>query len=172
MAIPGAGIEQRIAAEQCRLVGMRPQAHVTHRMARRVHHLELDRLAHLDDIARAQAPRHVGDLILGFLVRQNCRFGFPGHRRVAARMVAMLVRVQDLGDVPPFFLGGHQTLLMVQGVDGQGLAGFAAGDEIVEIAIGVGGPDLFDYHGIIPIISSACSVYHAPSHGARLSLHC
>jgi hypothetical protein len=65
-------------------------------------------------------------------------------------MVAMFVRVQDLGDVPPFFLGGLQTLFMIQGVDGQGLAGFAAGDEVVEIAVGVGGPDLFDYHGIIP----------------------
>jgi hypothetical protein len=37
---------------------------------------------------------------------------------------------------------------MIQGIDGQGLAGFAAGDEVVEIAVGVGGPDLFDYHGI------------------------
>jgi hypothetical protein len=62
----------------------------------------------------------------------------------------MFVRVQDLGDVPAFFLGGPQALFMIQGVDGQGLAGFATGDEVVEIAVGVGGPDLFDYHGITP----------------------
>ena len=58
--------------------------------------------------------------------------------------------VQDLGDIPSFFLGGPKALFMIQGVDGQGLAGFATGDEVVEVAVGVGGPDLFDYHGIIP----------------------
>jgi len=57
--------------------------------------------------------------------------------------------VQDLGYFPAFFLGGLQALFMIQGVDGQGLTGFAAGDQIVEVAVGVGGPDLFDYHGII-----------------------
>jgi hypothetical protein len=38
-------------------------------------------------------------------------------------MIVMFVRVQDLGDIPSFFLGGTQTLFMIQGVDGQGLAG-------------------------------------------------
>jgi hypothetical protein len=65
-------------------------------------------------------------------------------------MIVMFVRVEDLGDIPSFFLGGPQTLFMIQGVDSQGLAGFATGDEIVEIAVSVGGPDLFNYHGIIP----------------------
>src|SRR5882757_5434524 len=123
---------------------------MTHGMAWRVQRLELDRLAHFDDIARAQASGHVVDLVLGILVRQNSRSGFSDHSLVAARMVAMFVRVQDLGDIPSFFLGGPQTLFMIQGIDGQGLAGFATGDEVVEIAVGVGGPDLFDYHGIIP----------------------
>ena len=119
-------------------------------MARRVQRLKLDRLTHFDDVARAQASSNVSDLVSGILVRQNRRTGFPDHSRVPARMIVMFVRVQDLGDIPSFFLGGPQTLFMVQGVDGQGLAGFATGDEVVEIAIGVGGPDLFDYHGIIP----------------------
>jgi len=65
-------------------------------------------------------------------------------------MIVMFVRVEDLGDIPSFFLGGPQTLFMIQGVDSQGLADFATGDEIVEIAVSVGGPDLFNYHGIIP----------------------
>jgi hypothetical protein len=39
---------------------------------------------------------------------------------------------------------------MVQRVNGEGLAGFAAGDQVVEVAVRIGGPDLFDYHGIIP----------------------
>src|SRR5262249_49670757 len=49
------------------------------------------------------------------------------------------------------FLGGLEALFMIQGVDGESLAGFAAGDEVVEIAVGVGGPDLFDNHGASPV---------------------
>src|SRR5216684_7255289 len=119
-------------------------------MAWRVERLELDRLAHFDDITCAQASGHVVDLVSGILVRQNRRTGFFDHSRVPARMIVMFVRVEDLGDIPSFFLGALQTLFMIQGVDGQGLAGFATGDEVVEIAVGVGGPNLFDYHGIVP----------------------
>lgn len=96
---------------------------MTHGMARRVQRLKLDCLAHFDDIARAQASSDVSDLVSGILVRQNRRTGFPDHSRVPARMIVMFVRVQDLGDIPSFFLGGTQTLFMIQGVDGQGLAG-------------------------------------------------
>jgi hypothetical protein len=119
-------------------------------MAWRVQRLELDRLAHFDDITCAQASGHVGDLVSRILVRQNRRASSLDHSRVPTRMIVMFVRVQDLGDIPTFFLGGPQTLFVIQGVDGQGLAGFATGDEVVEIAVGVGGPDLFNYHGIIP----------------------
>jgi len=94
---------------------------VTHGVAWRVQRLELDSLAHLDDIACAQTSGHVGDLVPGIPVRQDRRPGFPDQSLVPACMVAMFVRVQDLGDRPSFFFGAPQALLMIQGVDGQGL---------------------------------------------------
>jgi hypothetical protein len=69
-------------------------------VAWRVQRLELDRLAHLDDIARAQAAGHVGDLVLGILVRQDLRAGFCDQSLVAARMVAMFVCVETLCSPP------------------------------------------------------------------------
>jgi hypothetical protein len=36
---------------------------------------------------------------------------------------------------------------VIEGIDGKRLAGFAARDEIVEIAVSVGGPDLLDDRG-------------------------
>jgi hypothetical protein len=83
-------------------------------------------------------------------MRQDPGAGLPDHCLVSARMVAVFVRVQDLGDIPALFLRRIEALLMIQGVDGQGLAGVAAGDEVVEIAVRVAGPDLFDDHGSIP----------------------
>ena len=35
--------------------------------------------------------------------------------------------------------------------DGERLAGFRAGDQVVEVAIGVGSPDLFDDHDARPV---------------------
>jgi len=64
-------------------------------------------------------------------------------------VVVVFVRIQDLGNGPAFVLGGLQAFLVIQGVDREGLAGLAAGDEVVEITVGVRGPDLFDNHGIV-----------------------
>ena len=77
---------------------------------------------------------------------QHLGTGGGHHRIVAANVVKVLVGVQDLGDVPAFVFGGFQTLVAVQRVDGQGFTGFSAGHKIVEIAVGVGGPNLFDDH--------------------------
>ena len=106
MAIPSPGIEQRIPAEECWLVSVRQQAYVTHGVARRVQYFELHRLAHFDDIPGAQAAGHIGDLVSGILVRQDLGSGIPDHLLVPARMVAMFVSVQDLGNIPALFLGG------------------------------------------------------------------
>ena len=119
-------------------------------MARRVQHLELDGLADLDHVAGAKPAGHAGNLVLGILVRKDRRAGLPRPWRVAARVIAMLMRVQDLGDRPAILLGGRQALLVIERIDGQRFAGFLAGDQVVEVAIGVRGPDLFDDHGIIP----------------------
>ena len=56
---------------------------------------------------------------------------------VAAGVVAVLVRVEDLGDLPALRLGGGETFPVVERVDRQRLAGLAAGDEVIEIATGI-----------------------------------
>ena len=70
VAIAGAGIEQRVAAEQCRRIAMRQQAHVRAGMPGRVEHLELDRAAHLDDVATRQAAVYATDATRGAGMRQ------------------------------------------------------------------------------------------------------
>ena len=60
---------------------------------------------------------------------------FSDHRRVAAGVVAVLVRVEDLRDFQPAAFAAREALLMVQRIDRQRLAGFGAGDQIVEVAI-------------------------------------
>ena len=69
------------------------------------------------------------------------------HSIIAASMVMVLMGVENLGDVPSRFFGSLQTLLTVQGIDGQRFTGLRTGNEIVEIAVRVGSPDLFDDHG-------------------------
>ena len=63
-------------------------------------------------------------LSLAFLCARIFAPVFRDHGRVAAGMVAVLVRVQDLRDVPAFVLGGVQALLVIQRIDGERLAGF------------------------------------------------
>ncbi len=46
----------------------------------------------------------------------------------------------------PFALAGGEAFLVVQRIDRQCLAGLGAGDQIIEIAAGISGPDLFDDH--------------------------
>ena len=56
-----------------------------------------------------------------------------------------------LGNVPAPGLGQAQAFGVVEGVDGHGFAGLGAGDQVIEIAVGVGGPDLLDNHGASPV---------------------
>jgi len=69
------------------------------------------------------------------------------HRLVAANVVVVLMGVQYLGDAPTLFFGYLQTLDAVQRVYGQGLASLRTGNQVIEITISVGSPDLFDQHG-------------------------
>ena len=97
-----------------------------------------------------ESPSHIGDLVAGVPVREDLRAGFLDEGFVSPCVVAVLVRVQDLGDRPAFVLGGLETLLVVEGIDGKRLARLAARDQVVEIAVGVRGPDLLDDHGVVP----------------------
>src|SRR5271169_1753845 len=125
---------------------MRPDADVTHRVARRIQTFELDRLADLDYIAGAQSAAHLRDLVLRVGMRQHRGASRSNHLLVAAGVVAMLMGVEDLPDGPALRPGGGEAFLMIQRIDCQRLAGFLAGDQVVKVATGVRGPDLFDDH--------------------------
>jgi hypothetical protein len=147
VAVAGAGVEQRIPAEQRRRVGMRQQADVAHGMPRGVERLQLDALADLDRVAGGEPAIDSRDALRRIPMRQQPGAGGRDHGAIAAGMVAVLVRVQDLGDLPTVLLRRGQTLLVIQGIDRQRLARVRADDEVVEVAIRVGGPDLMDDHG-------------------------
>src|SRR5437016_11432244 len=96
VAVAGAGIEQRIAAEQGRLVAMRQDADMRHRMARRVEAFELDGLTDLNDIAGPEAAIDALDLVLGAGMSQQFGMRRADHLFVAAGMVAVMVGVEHL----------------------------------------------------------------------------
>ena len=112
---------------------------------------ELDRVADFDHIAGAQAAVHLGDLVLGVGMREDLGPRRCDHLLVATGVVAVLVGVEDLGDGPALRLGRSQAFLMVKGIDRQGLAGFSACNQVIEIATGVCGPDLLDDHCLPPL---------------------
>ncbi len=152
VTVAGASIEQGVTAEKRRHIGLRQQAHVAHGVSGRVHGKEFHRTAHLNHITGIQAHIHVVDLVLGVLVRDERSPGGRHHGPVAPGMVAMLVSVEDLGDLPAIGLGPSQALLVIQRVYGHGFAAFRTDDEIVEISIGVTRPDLLYNHCLVPVV--------------------
>src|SRR3954454_14881949 len=94
VAVAGARVEQRIAAEQRRLVAMRQDADMRHRMARRVETFELDSLADLDDVAGLEAPVDAGDAVLGAGMGQQFGAGRRDNLVIAAGMVAVLMGIE------------------------------------------------------------------------------
>ena len=84
------------------------------------------------------------------MVRQHGGPGFIHNGLVAVDVVMVLVRVENLGDFPARLLGRVQTFLAVERINRQGLAGFGACHQVVEIAVVVTGPDLFYKHALSP----------------------
>ena len=154
MAVAHTGVEQRIAREQRWLVGVRQQADMAHGMAGRIQRLKLDRSSDTDDVACRQPPVDATDLSGRLRMSQQPGSGCCDHCPIAADVIAVLMGVKDLGNLPAMFAGTCQALFMVERVDSQGLARFRAGDQIIKIAIGVTGPDLFDDHRLDLILRS------------------
>ena len=105
--------------------------------------------ADLDHVAGLHAAIDIRDLAAGFVVRDHLGAGGLHHRGVAAGVVVVLVRVEDLRDAPAVLLGRGQALAVIERVDRQRLAGLFAGDQVVVVAVRVAGPDAFDDHGHI-----------------------
>src|SRR5207237_1231593 len=65
---------------------------------------------------------------------------------VAAGVVGVRVGVEDLRDLAAVPARGFQAPPPLEGIDRERLAGLRAGDEIVEVAQGISGPDAFRQH--------------------------
>jgi len=132
----------------CRLVGVRQQANVTHGMAVACPAPPLDCLPTLTT-SPALRPRPCRRSVLGILVRQNPRSGFPDHGLVAARMSRCSCVFRIWVDIPSSSWR-PSTLFMIQG-RWPGPRRFRfTGDEVVGNCGKRWRSDLFDYHGIIP----------------------
>ena len=150
-AIAGTGVEQRIAAKERGRVRFGQQADVAHGVSGGVEGKQFDCLPNSDDIAGAQADINAVDPSPSVLVRQQLRSGGRYDRSIAAGMVAVLVGVEDLRDVPTAIFRARETFLEVERIDGERLARLRAGDQVVEIAQGVARPDLLNDHVVSPI---------------------
>jgi hypothetical protein len=146
VAIARARVEQGVTREEGGLVAMGAQANMAHGVARCIHALELDSLAHLDHVACLKAPVHSRDPGACPVVSKHLGPGGCHHRLIAACMVLVLVRIQDLRDLPALGLGCGQALAVIQWIDRQGLTRVRARDQVVEVAVGIAGPDsLYDH---------------------------
>lgn len=99
------GIEQRDARKQRRLVGVRQQANVAHRVAGCVQALQLNGFADLDDVTSPNAAVNVCDAPASLMVRYYLCAGGGHHRSVTVGVVGVLVCIEELGDLPAAYLG-------------------------------------------------------------------
>src|SRR5690606_24948499 len=86
------------------------------------------------------------DAAARLVVRDHLRAGCRYDRGVSAGVVEVLVRVQDLRDLPAALLRGGEALRVVERVDRQRLARLRACDQVVEVAVGIRRPDALDDH--------------------------
>ena len=100
MAIARAGIEQGVAGEQRRLVRMGEQADMRHRVPGRIEALQFDAAADADGVAVVQADIDAADQRRGRGMREDPRAGGGAQRLIARGVVAMMMRVEDLRDLP------------------------------------------------------------------------
>ena len=115
-------------------------------MTRRVEALELNRCANANDVARTDADVHIRYAPTGISMRDDFCAGFFDETRVAADVIAMLVRVQNLPYRPAALTRGVAAATEIERVDSERLAGLRARHQVVEIAQGVIDPDLLDDH--------------------------
>ena len=119
---------------------------MAHRVTGRVQALKLDCFANLDNVTCTDPTIHIRNALAGVLVRNNTGARCVGHSLVATDVVGMFVSIENLRYRPAAFICDIEALCEVERVDRQRFACVLAGDEIIEIAVGVTGPDLLDNH--------------------------
>src|SRR5438067_12412963 len=100
VAVAGAGVEERIAAEERRPVRVRQQADMRERVAGRVEAFELDAAANLEDVPLGEAAIDPADPRPGRRVRRDLRPGGVLQAGVADGVVRLLVRGEGLRALP------------------------------------------------------------------------
>ena len=131
-------------------VGLREHADVRKRVAGRVETAQLHGAADANDVARGETAVDAADAARRSRMREQLRSGRADEARIAAGVIAVLVRIQNLPDLPAARLRGRETPPPVEGIHRKGFARLGAGDEIVEIAKRVRRPDALDQHSVEP----------------------
>jgi hypothetical protein len=129
---------------------------MAHRVPGCVQAFEIDGHAHLDDVTGADTAVHIGYAPAGVPVRDNLRARGCNHGLVAADVVAMLVRIDDLGNAPSPVLRYSEALAEIERIDSKSVAGLGAGNDVVEIPVCISCPDLFYDHLLLLV----CRLVH------------
>ena len=103
------------------------------RVPRGVEAFELHGTPDLDDVPPGEAPIHAADARRGGRVRGYLRVGCGPQAGIAAGVVGVLVRVENLRDLPAALARRLQAQPPLERIDGERLAGLGAGDQIVKI---------------------------------------
>jgi hypothetical protein len=72
------------------------------------------------------------------------------HCGITTSMIAVLVRVENLGNLPSTITRPRKAFLVIQRVDGKRFSSVIARQHIIEIAVSIPGPDLFYLHAAAP----------------------
>src|SRR6516162_6950790 len=129
VAVARAGVEQRVAAEQRRLLGARQQTDMSHGVPGGVQAFELDGAPDLDHLAFGETAVDATDAPGRTRVREHLRLGSTLQPSVSAGMVAVLVGIEDLGDLPAMPHCRSEARAPLQRINRERLAGLRTGDE-------------------------------------------
>jgi hypothetical protein len=115
-------------------------------MTGRIQALEFDRLSDFYDVACANPTIHVWNTGLCIPVCNDFCTSGVNDTLVTTRMITVFVCVENLCNYPTSLRRGSETFLVVQWVDCESVTRFRTGDQVVEVAIRITRPDLFDDH--------------------------
>ena len=117
---------------------------MAHRVAGSIEAFELHGLTDFDDIAGADASIHVGNEFCCVDMGNDFGASLRDHCLVAADMVTVFMCIEDLGYGPAMFFCRGEALAVIQWIDRQRVTSFWAGDQVIEVAIRICGPDSLD----------------------------
>ena len=123
---------------------------MTHGVSRRIERDKLNAAPDFHDVPGFQPDIHAVNFRSSILMREDLSACRIDHCRVAAGMIAMLVRVENLGNLPSTITRPRKAFLVIQRVDGKRFSSVIAGQHIIEIAVSVPGPNLFYLHAAAP----------------------